>query len=364
MAHIPLEIADHILANFTHDTGSFNASYQNKRTLASCALVCHSWTPFAQKRLFEELRLGIQFRPLDQFLTFLESSPHIATAIRDLYIHAFKTRSSLADDSDESDPEKKPKEPQVSPVLLMKVAAQLSPRAHLRLGIFTLLGWPSDTPLPAAPVRLHILALCGLVYEPFLTPQTTYFDLTSLFDLDEIHFMGGRMGATTDVARIHNVLVLPVATRPVARSVHLQLGSDCFAACNLKCGGFDPEHLKSVVFSLRDVASLQFASMFLRLQGGGIRDINLNVSYDISHARGGASEYWVFVVAAHTSSLTAEGNAAPRPLGHFRHSGVHPPRVPTLGVAPCGHPVWGAGSRLERLRQDCCYPRVYATDPP
>lgn len=290
MTPIPLEIADLILGNFTHDIGSFNFSHQSQRTLASCALVCHSWRPFAQKRLFEELRLDIRFgRPLDQLLTFLESSPHIAAAIRYLYIYFYNPRSSLADDSDESDPEKKPKEPQVSPVLLMKVAAQLSPRAHLRLETFTLLGWPSDTPLPTAPVRLRVLALCHLVFKPFISPDTASFDLTSLFDLDEIHFVGGLMRAPTDIARIIDVLVLPVATRPVARSVHL-LGSDCFAAVNIQCGGFDPEHLKSVVFSLRDIVALKFASVLLRLQGGGIRDVHLKVSYDISDARQGTSE--------------------------------------------------------------------------
>lgn len=290
MAHIPLEIVDLMLGNFTHDIGSFNFSHQSQRTLASCALVCHSWRPFAQNRLFEELRLDIRFgRPLDQLVTFLESSPHIATAIRCLYIYSYNPRSSVADDYEKSHPEDKRKELQVSPVLLMKIAAQLSSSAHLRLETFTLLGWPSDTPLPTAPVRLHILALCGLVFKPFLSPETASFDLTSLFDLDEIHFVGGGMRATTDIARILDVLVLPVATRPVARSVHF-LGSDCFAAINIRCGGFDLGHLKSVVFSLRDIASLKFASVLLRFQGGGIRDVHLKVSYDISDARQGTSE--------------------------------------------------------------------------
>ncbi|KAL1949627.1 hypothetical protein VTO73DRAFT_8508 [Trametes versicolor] len=70
--------------------------------------------------------------------------------------------------------------------------------------------------------------------------------------------------------------------RPIARSVHF-LGYDLFAACNVKCGGFDPEHLKRVVFSLKDLASLQLASMMLRVQGAGICDVHLDVSYGFPH---------------------------------------------------------------------------------
>ncbi|OJT02452.1 hypothetical protein TRAPUB_7019 [Trametes pubescens] len=305
MARIPPEIADLILGN-THITGVFGSSYRNKGALASCSLVCRSWRPFAQKRLFEELWLDIKLRPLDQFLALLESSPHIAAAIRFLCIHTFKPRSS-ADDDHASDTEDEPQMPQVSPVLLMKVAAQLSPRAHLKLETFTLLGWPSDTPLPTAPVRLHILGLFGLAFKPFKSLETASFDLASLFELDEIHFVGGRMLATTDVARILDVLVLPVATRPVARSVHF-FGTDCFAACNIQCGGFDPEHMKKVVFSLRDIASLQFASMLLRLQGDGLRDVHLDVSYGLSDGLQVPSLWATLDIAActHLESLRLE----------------------------------------------------------
>lgn len=177
----------------------------------------------------------------------------------------------------------------MSPILLMKIAAQLSPRARLHLETFTLLGWPSDTPLPTTPIRLHMLWLFNVVYKPFSSPQTASFDLISLFELDEIHVLGGRMLNTTNVTRRLDVLVLPVATRPVARSFHFH-GSDCFAECNLRCGGFDPEHLKSVVFSLRDLASLQFFSKLLRLQGTGIRDVRLNISYGLPHVQKGTGE--------------------------------------------------------------------------
>ncbi|EIW57699.1 uncharacterized protein TRAVEDRAFT_21236 [Trametes versicolor FP-101664 SS1] len=107
------------------------------------------------------------------------------------------------------------------------------------------------------------------------------------------------MPATTDTARIRDVLVLQAATRPVARSVHL-LGSDCFAACNIQCGGFDPGHLKSVVFSLRDIASLKLASALLRFQGGGIRDIDLKISYDVSNTEPGTGLWGTLDIAACT----------------------------------------------------------------
>ncbi|EIW57698.1 uncharacterized protein TRAVEDRAFT_65427 [Trametes versicolor FP-101664 SS1] len=179
----------------------------------------------------------------------------------------------------------------------MKIAAQLSPRARLHLETFTLLGWPSDTPLPTTPIRLHKLWLFNVVYKPFSSPQTASFDLISLFELDEIHVLGGRMLDTPDVTRRLDVLVLPVATRPVARSFFFH-GSDCFAACNLQCGGFDPEHLKSVVFSLRDLASLQFFSKLLRFQGTGIRDVRLDISYGLPHVQKGTDHWDTFAIAA------------------------------------------------------------------
>lgn len=125
-------------------------------------------------------------RPLDQFLACLESSPHLGPAICFLYIHTF------------SDIDKESEELHVSPVVLMKVAALLSPMTFLTLEKFTLLGWPSDTLLPTAPVRLSELVLSGLAYKPFLHSQTTSFDLTSFFELDSISFEDSQMLAMID----------------------------------------------------------------------------------------------------------------------------------------------------------------------
>ncbi len=277
MIHIPPEIIDLILENTQVAICPWESSNRRTRILAVCSLVGRSWRSLAQIRLFEKVRLDITRTPLDQFLACLESSPLIAAAIRSLCIHIIRLGAEHP-----LDIENEPEELHVSPVLLMKVAAQLSPRAELTLETFTLLGWPSETPLPTTPVRLHSLRLSRLAYKPFLLAQTTSFDLTSFFELDEIYFADGWMLATTDATRTLDVLVLPAATRPVARSVHFYAaGADCFAACNLQCGGFDPGYLKSVAFCMEDSASLQFVSAMLRLHSGSVRNLRMTVISDV-----------------------------------------------------------------------------------
>lgn len=277
-SHIPLEIADLVLENtYTPRCFYINLSKQEIGTLASCALVCRSWRPFAQRRLFEHVWLDLKSKHLDQFLACLESSPHIAAATRLLCIYFTGSRE---DDHQLRGNEDKPEEHQVSPVLLMKIAAKLSSRAQLKLEAFTLLGWPSDTPLPTAPVRLHTLGVFGLQYIPFLRPQSTTFDLTSFFELDHIHLASNRMLDTTNTTATSDVLVSSTATRPVARSINL-INNDCFATCSLECGGFYPGSLQTVRLTPRDFASLQLAGMLLRRHADSIRDVHVDVSYDM-----------------------------------------------------------------------------------
>lgn len=284
MVPIPPEIMDLIIGS-THD--EMSATWVQKRALTSCSLVCRSWRPPAQKRLFKDVWLNVNTQSPDDFLAFLLSSPHLAAAIRNLCLFWGELRwfEVLEDDADigersEDDEDDKPENCPLSPVLLMEVAAALSPTAVVQLEDIALLGWPSDTPLPTAPVKLRGLELSGVMHQPelfSLRSRTTAFDISSFFELDTILFSKGRMAEPIHSAVSSDVLVLPATTRPVAHTVQIE-GTDCFAAFNLQCGGFDPGRLETLRFSLTDSASLRFAGALLRLHENSVHNVEVVVS--------------------------------------------------------------------------------------
>lgn len=285
MVPLPPEIMDFIIAS-THD--EMSATWVNEWALKSCSLVCRSWRPPAQKRLFKDVWLNVNTQDPDDFLAFLLSSPHLAAAIRNLCLFWGELRwfEVLEDDADigeksEDDEDDKPENCPLSPVLLMEIAAALSPMAVVQLEDIALLGWPSDTPLPTAPVKLRGLELSGVIYtpEPFsLRSRTTAFDISSLFELDTIFFSKRRMAEPIHSAVSSDVpLVLTATTRPVARTVQIK-GTDCFAAFNLQCGGFDPGRLETLRFSLTDSATLRFAGALLRIHENSVHNVAVAVS--------------------------------------------------------------------------------------
>ncbi|KAI0797514.1 hypothetical protein C8Q75DRAFT_4378 [Abortiporus biennis] len=82
----PLEILDHILDHL-HD---------DKATLQSCSLVCQTFLTSTRFHLFYSIRItGVETKKtFDNFATFVQTSPHVASNVRELYLHPPSTPTS------------------------------------------------------------------------------------------------------------------------------------------------------------------------------------------------------------------------------------------------------------------------------
>ncbi|KAH9853421.1 hypothetical protein C2E23DRAFT_103520 [Lenzites betulinus] len=277
----------------------------DKETLAACSLVCSTWRSFAQPQLFQDVRLGVLSRPLDQFLAFLEATPHLAKAIRLLNIwHLEETLvdppahagnnvngEAPAEPADADVPLAAGDPPQptpgsLCPSLIYSIAMQLSKEAHITLEGVVIPCWPRDTPFPPARARLSRLSLLRPLYETPRPPHTVRFDLLGLFDVDSLLLRDGRAETPFDLEFLSPTepdAPLPV-TRPIARRVELT-GFDELAISALLRGGFDRERLTAVslgscqgtFFSPGTHESLVLAGRMLRAHSRCIRDLDIAV---------------------------------------------------------------------------------------
>ncbi|KAI0677507.1 hypothetical protein C8Q78DRAFT_1074200 [Trametes maxima] len=261
MIPIPNEIVDHILGD---------ADLDDKHAFASCSLVCSSWRPSAQKRLFKTIDHDIAEQRLDQFLAFLLSASHIAGAVNALRLWY---AAYLEYDEDEiqkvDDPNRN-----LSPDMLMNIVAALPALSELRVNRVALLGWPRDAPPPAAPTRLTNLFLSSITYKPLSSPDTILFDILSLFNVDELYLADNRGDFVEADLQCSDTLVLPywAAVRKVKVYCH-----DCFLRCNLGFGGLDTEQLRAALLCPTNVEELRFAGLLLQQWGSGLVELEFTV---------------------------------------------------------------------------------------
>ncbi|KAH9899829.1 hypothetical protein C8Q73DRAFT_681165 [Cubamyces lactineus] len=147
--------------------------FRNKGCLAACSLVCRSWRPAAQALLFQEVLLTLEHRSPDDFLAFIQSSPHIAGCVRYFTCTVGFLLSLMKEWAGGERLELKElrSEYAISPAVLMEILYTLPAVMHVQFEGFTILGWPRDIPLPTQPVGLKRLTLKSLRYKPFSGPQ-------------------------------------------------------------------------------------------------------------------------------------------------------------------------------------------------
>ncbi|KAI0650700.1 hypothetical protein C8Q79DRAFT_900342 [Trametes meyenii] len=263
MISIPSEIVDHILGDTDLD---------DKPSFASCSLVCSSWRPFAQTRLFKSIQHDIAEQRLDQFLAFLLSAPHIAGAVNALrlwyaaYLEYGEDEIQAVDDPNRN----------LSPDLLMNVVAALPALSELRINRVALLGWPRDAPPPTAPTKLANLFLSSITYKPLSSPDTLPFDILSLFDVDELYLADNRGDFVEGDLQRSDALVLPYFTPAVVRKVKVYC-SDCFLRCNLDYGGLDTKQLRAALLCPTNIDELAFAGLLLQQWGSGLVELEFSV---------------------------------------------------------------------------------------
>ncbi|KAI0335525.1 hypothetical protein GY45DRAFT_807750 [Cubamyces sp. BRFM 1775] len=291
--HLPYELIYRILIETQR--GIFGCISDNlhwdKRALASYAFVCSTWRPPAQALLFEGLSLVVG-NALDHFLAFLQSAPHIASAIRNLYLRSRWT-PEIDDNTFTAGNDGEPllqhdheasAEPLLSPAVLMDIVGILPTLSHLHLERITLLGWPEGHPLPTRPVSLRCLNLVGITYMPSIRPGLLSFDIFSFFELDLLN-LGGN--AFVDGAQQHappsDVLAIPGAGLPIVRDVRAD-GHDCFLERNLRRGGLNADHVHRLSLSFQNVTSeILFVGSLLGHYSRNATHIDLDIHF--AHGR-------------------------------------------------------------------------------
>ncbi|KAH9853420.1 hypothetical protein C2E23DRAFT_859020 [Lenzites betulinus] len=278
MITIPPEVALVILEN------ARVGSHPDKETLANCTLVCRAWRDFAQSQLFQEVHVYLE-NPrgmFDRFCQFLQSSPTMASYICSLKISHWSDRGPRWVDFEEDlDDDEETNmligarllSAWLSPVVLMKLVALLSPNLALELNNFNLSGWPQDTPLPEAPARLRRLTLYNIVLD-FKSPAIP-FDLLGLFELDELVIEETYIHKSLYSTSSATTPIPAPAIQPIAGSVKVT-GMDHLAMSTILNGGFDQEHLEILRLNPLHYDSFKLAEMMLRAYKNCVREVTTN----------------------------------------------------------------------------------------
>ena len=75
MGRVPIKMAEHSLQMLSHKT----------LALISCSLVCRTWAPVAQRRIFSEVHLPVNYLRL--FHQLMASSPHLSAFVKILLLY-------------------------------------------------------------------------------------------------------------------------------------------------------------------------------------------------------------------------------------------------------------------------------------
>ena len=291
--HLPYEVIYHMLRETQRDTSGFidddpHRLHRDRRTLASCSLVCLAWRLPAQALLFEGLTVSLG-STLDGFLVFLRSTPHAANAIRSLRLQP-GTMPYDDGDGDTVDAEihgvqlwehvqQTSSERLLSPALLMDIVGTLHGLTHLHVEHSVFLGWPGGHSLPTRPKSLQSLNLFGNAYMPLVQPGSQPFDILSFFKLGQLTVAGNHdvYGAQQHVPPVEVLAILD--NRPPVVSDLKFYGHDCFLECNLRHGGCDVDRLTLYVSDIApdvlDVRSL------LEHYGRNATHIHLDIDYSV-----------------------------------------------------------------------------------
>ncbi|KAI0660941.1 hypothetical protein C8Q70DRAFT_932582 [Cubamyces menziesii] len=256
---------------------------RNKARLASYSLVCRLWKPIAQALLFQEVAVTLRGRQSPgEFLSFVQSSPHIARSVRSLVLMANCLPSWIRGEATEISHEF---ELELCPAVLLDILHALPGITHVKFQGFTILGWPQDVPLPARLLSLTRLALKALRYKPLSEPHLLPFDILSFFSAEalEVHDNTVLQPVDREAGSLSATRALPNTEQRVVKTI-VASGPDCFLTHSMQHGGvLSVEYVRSLVLSPYDGPSLRFAGSLLQHYGAHARDVELNISQSAWH---------------------------------------------------------------------------------
>ncbi|KAH9899830.1 hypothetical protein C8Q73DRAFT_335788 [Cubamyces lactineus] len=252
------------------------------RDLGSYSLVCRSWNPAAQSLLFRDIILTVGWqRSSKEFLTFIQSAPHIAGFIRYFRMRSFPSVNIRAGRGYDGE----------CPALLVGIISALTALSHVEIITQTILGWPKDVPMPSQSISFTHLTLSQVTYKPLSGADRVPFDILSLFDIDHLEVSNNHLHRPEKHTHISDVFVRPGSGLPIVREL-VYRNYDCFIKCNLECGGLNAEHIRLLSFDPGSVDSLKFAGLLLSRYGAYATDIRLDLSALATLERPKQASFW------------------------------------------------------------------------